>query len=143
MYSANDLYNMIPESVDKDVGNLKGCYSDHLPEIEGLWDINSKNDKVEIKVLKDFDFDGRRCWTLRTVWFDSKPVMVVQNAGREGDDHYRRYITNDELFKDMVTYLQSLFEVDVYAHETLDLNEKLDCLTNFYGKQLNSTFERY
>ena len=36
MYSANDLYNMIPESVDKDVGDLKGCYSDHLPEIERL-----------------------------------------------------------------------------------------------------------
>lgn len=143
MYSANDLYAMTPESINKDVGELKGFYYDHLPEIEeNLWDINNKNELVEIKVLKDFDFDGRRCWTLRTVWFNNKPVMVIQNAGREGDDHRERFVTNKKKLNEMVCYLKSLQDVADYCEE-VDADVKYKCLTSFYGNDLDGKFERY
>ena len=146
MYSANDLYNMTPENVNKDIGDLKGCYYDHLPEIqESLWSVHSKNEKVEIKVLKNFCFDGRRIWSLKTVWYDGKPVMIVQNAGREGDDHRYRYITDKASFNLMVDYLKSLFppSFDSGEGELISPDEKLEDLYTFYGNDLFGTFEKY
>lgn len=145
MYSANDLYKMNPESVEKCLGCLKGFYYDHLPEIEGdLWGLEQLNEKVEIKVLKDFDFDGRRIWRLATIWFDGNPIMITQNAGREGDDHRERFITDSAQFKNMVKYIESL----VYGENSdevclTDPDKKIECLTKFYGNELFGVFEKY
>jgi hypothetical protein len=145
MYSANDLYKMNPERVEKCLGCLKGFYYDHLPEIEGdLWGLENKNDKVEIKVLKDFDFDGRRLWRLSTVWFDGKPTMIIQNAGREGDDHRERFITDVKEFKNMISYINSLIEEDTCDDVCFtNPDDKIKCLTSFYGNELFGVFERY
>lgn len=142
---AIDLYSMTPESETNELGYLKGFYYDHIPEIEeSLWGYEESNEHVVIKTIKDFDFDGRRCWTLRTVWFKGNPVMILQNAGREGDDHRERYITNISLYEQMVSYIKTLIESESLSDDCcIDENTDYDFLDTFYGKSLNSKFERY
>lgn len=141
LYAATD-YTM------GDPHNLKGCYYNHIPEAKLDWDVpyDKEFPSIEIRVVKEFDFDGRRFWRLATVWFEGLPVMVIQNAGREGDDHEARFITNTELFNKMCRYIESIANVsddavclDVY-NEDQEIGAKL---TTFYGNTLNGHFERY
>jgi hypothetical protein len=111
----NDLYAMTPESVERGIDSLAGCYYNHLDgsglDQFALGQITGDTSRVQIRTLKYWCFDGRRIWSLATVWFDEKPVMVIQNAGREGDDHSRRFITDFPRFCEMCAFLQSLVPV--------------------------------
>src|ERR1035437_1712200 len=111
-----DLYNRIPESETNDINMVKGSAYNHIPEIdEYVWfdeKTIAKNDKIKIYILKYFDFDGRRFWRLATVWFEGKPVMIIRNAGREGDDHRSRFVTNETLYKQMVEFIKTLMPVE-------------------------------
>lgn len=98
--------------------------------------------RLEVKTVKYVNFDGRRYWKLATVWLDGKPVMITQNAGREGDDCCRRFITDLELFKELLAYVISLLpkrldyeqaEKDCVAPEA-----PRDDLTCFYGHKLET-----
>ena len=142
---ASEMYSLEPESTSKCLGVLKGFYYDHLPEVEEcLWGLQDKNTKAEVKTLKDFDFDGRRCWSLRTVWFDSQPFMITQNAGREGDDHRQRFITDVEIYKKFVDYVKSLTNSqEYYLEDLIEIDKDYPNLTNFYGNDLFERFERY
>lgn len=131
-----------------DVDVLKGCYYDHITEAELGWNAlyGASFPLIEVRVLKDFDFDGRRFWRLATVWFEGSSVMVIQNAGQEGDDHARRFITNADAFNKMCCYIKVIVNsseedvlTDVY-NEGYDFG---DILTTFYGNELNGHFERY
>jgi len=53
-----------------------------------------KTQRMETRTIVDHDYDGRRGWTLQTVWFDGKPVMVVNSSGRDGDEYHDRWITD-------------------------------------------------
>jgi hypothetical protein len=141
------LYMMLPQETHNRVRELVGVYYNHIPEVvdaDGLaWDATSP--RVQIRVIKRFDFDGRRYWQLATVWFDDKPVMIIQNAGREGDDHRARFITDPELYAQMCTHIASLI-INVQQLEltdVVDINDDIDGLTEFYGNELNGPFERY
>lgn len=142
---ASELYLLEPESTSKCLGVLKGFYYDHLPEVEEcLLGLQGKNNKVEIKTLKDFYFDERRCWSLRTVWFEGKPFMIIQNAGREGDDHRQRFITDVETYKKFVDYAKSLTDSqEYYLEDLIELDKDYPNLINFYGNDLFGNFERY
>lgn len=144
--TCKDLYDI----VDYEIGSphvLKGCYYNHIPEANLEWDMPYEEvfPDIQVRVIKDFDFDGRRFWRLATVWFENKPVMVIQNAGREGDDHEARFITDSETFSRMCRYIERLsnkeqvVERDVYK-EDQEIGAKL---TTFYGNTLNGHFERY
>lgn len=115
----------------------------HIPEIE-LSDLEEivyshkfekMNSKMEMRVYKNHNFDGRRRWVLASIWFEGKPVMIIQNAGREGDDHTARFITDHNSYAKMVAYLLSFKEedssCDVYRE-----NEDIPNLTEFYGYSL-------
>ncbi len=139
----NELYAMEPEEVTYSLDYLSGVYFNHvdIDEMDMLATFNVKQDRVEIRMLKNFCFDGRRIWRLATVWFDKQPVMVIQNAGREGDDHQERFITDVEQFSKMVGFIRSLVppeQIDVY-----DPNQQIDGLTSFYGNSLDGPFEYY
>ena len=142
---AIDLYKLEAESETTCLGVLKGFYYDHLPEVEDhLWGYESSNEKIIIKTLKDFDFDGRRRWTLRTIWFEGNPVMITQNAGREGDDHRERYITNINMYTEMVNYIKSLTGCEGLSDDCcIDEYRDYDFLDTFYGNTLNGKFEKY
>lgn len=146
----NELYKRTPERIDQNLYVLYGCYYNHIPEIEEFdnsfgFDFET-NDRVEIHFYKDFDFDGRRFWRLASVKMDGEFVMIIQNAGREGDDYVDRFITNPTKYKEMVEYIKSLI-----VTEYEDLSEEhvvdgdVDCrtLTKFYGNELDGYFTRY
>jgi hypothetical protein len=135
-----------PESISNDVSILMGCYYDHIKE-SGI-DLGTHEtlnaEMVEIRMLKDFCYDGRRIWRLATVWFDKKPIMVIQNAGREGDDHAKRFITDVGNFKKMVSYIRYIYDVnnpdeeDIFSENDEGLN-----LIEFYGQKLGGYFQHY
>lgn len=145
MTTPNELYAMTPEEISNDVGRLIGCYYNHIPEIDEYGNLyHIKTPRIEIKYLKDWCYDGRRVWRLATVWFWDKPVMIIQNAGREGDDHHARFITDPKQYKEMIQYIIALMEIpepeleDVYKPD-----EDIEGLTEFYDQSLDGYFERY
>ena len=69
---------MQPQYDTKDVSILRGFYYDHGPEMGDMYHIEANDNKFTIiRVVKEFDFDGRRFWRLATVWHDGIPVMVI------------------------------------------------------------------
>ena len=149
MTTPNELYAMTPESTTNDVFHLVGFSYNHVPEISDdlLVNINFvKADRVDIEFLKNWNFDFRRVWILATVWFDGKPVMIIQNAGREGDDHSRRFITDSETFFQMISYIRTLLvNIVKIDNKILAINadEHNARLTEFYGNKLDGYFEKY
>lgn len=143
----NELYNRIPEDSYYGCNYLIGCYNSHVPELEAFeWDLDQdkaqKDERIMIKVYKHFDFDHRRFWRLSSVWFDGAPVMVLQNAGREGDDCSQRFVTDEERYRRMVAYLFTLIKHDD-SIATVDPDKDIKDLTSFYGNELDGHFERY
>ncbi len=145
-----ELYRMKPESRTKDISCLVGCYYNFIPEIDEsdftcTGDLK-ENTRVEINIYKYFDFDGRRFWRLASVEFDHTFVMITQNAGREGDDHAVRYITDADAYRGMIEYIRSLLPVltvDKDAEKIVQVDDDIKGLTNFYGNELSEHFERF
>lgn len=137
------LYEMTPESTEKSLYPLAGCYYNHLPEAGDSHEwISSETDRVEVRTIKYFDYDGRRYWRLATVWFDSKPVMVIQNAGREGDDHRERFVTDHAQLMAMASHVRSLMKPEE-PRDVVAIDADLPELTDFYGQSLAGPFEQY
>lgn len=100
--------------------------------------------RFQYKVLKFFDFDGRRYWRLATVWLDNIPIMVTQNAGREGDDHRKRFVTNPDQLFELIKYLHLLAnKVNYQPEDVVSADHNIPYLTKFYGNSLDGYFERY
>jgi hypothetical protein len=149
MKTCKELYAVFPyETAEPQI--LAGCYYNHIKEARLDYGMSYaiNYEKIQIRIIKEFDFDGRRFWRLATVWFDSAPVMVIQNAGREGDDHYKHFITNKPQFDAMCRYVETLTRSideegqemeDVYSEDT-EIGEPL---ISFYGNSLYGHFERY
>lgn len=135
-----ELYNMEPIHEEKCLGELKGFYYNHIPEVDLGWSSSAyglNNERVTIKCYKNHCFDGRRVWKLASVWLDEKPVMIIQNAGREGDDHAKKFVTNKQLYIEMINYIQSLVKKDFDDVEEYNENEDNERLITFYGYNLN------
>jgi len=144
-----ELYKRTPEKIDKDINVLHGCYYNFIPEVQGFdfcQDIpDGANELVEIHYYKDFDFDGRRFWRLAAVKYNGEFVMIIQNAGREGDDWTERFITNFEFYVGMVGYIQTLVptsRIDTNG-DYVSPNTDIKGLDDFYGNNLDGYFERY
>lgn len=139
----NELYKTKAESETSDLDEICGFYYNHVPEAgedEG-WQYQGTG-RVKIKNIKYFSYDERRIWRLATVWFDDIPVMVIQNAGREGDDHSKRFVTDSESLLKMADHLRSL----VYVNEeikTVDCDSDITELTEFYNQSLTGEFKQY
>ncbi len=144
----NELYAREPIKRHSDLNWLVGCYFNHVPESDSVYNgtLSVTDDHVELRVYKDHWFDGRRFWRLASVWFDGKPVMVIQNAGREGDDYVGRFITDVDVYKDLVKYVKSLIppnEVEVSKKDVVDPTLNVKCLTCFYGNELDDPFDHH
>lgn len=167
-----ELLQRTPESVTFRLEYLNGCYYSHVPELEDWLQsyqhepASAMNTRVESRVYKHFDFDGRRFWRLASVHLDGDPVMITQNAGREGDDWAERIIVAPWLYPEMVAYLHTLapppeiLAMDGKSSRVVSLDDEIkgdgrawltsrgslksqDGLSSFYGESLDGRFERY
>ena len=145
MNTLNELYEMPPKEIDHHFTVLTGHGYSYLPDSFDPygWEVyEDPNKKVEIRYIKNHCYDGRRVWILATVWFEGIPVMAIQNAGREGDDFSRMFVTNEDQYCNMVNYLKQFQtgEGD-YPLPIYDPNEVRSDLTNFYNQGLQDEFE--
>lgn len=145
----SELYERKPQETSDVLDYLIGCYYNFIPEIDESDMLYSgerkKNTRVEIRIYKYFDFDGRRFWRLSGVFLDGLPIMITQNAGREGDDHAARFITDASAYKEMIEYIRTLLPmVEVEDMEdVVSADDNINGLDNFYGNSLDGYFERY
>lgn len=153
-----ELYARDPEKIvnpfdmakDYMTDYLISYYYNHIEEINleplDICYVGS-SDKVEIRIYKDFNFDSRRFWRLCSVWFENEPIMIIQNAGREGDDHAERYITDRVKYREMITHIESLIRLKLdlskLNNDVIEANSDVPALTSFYGNALDEPFERY
>lgn len=155
-----DLYARLPEKVvqpfaegaehgpEYQMRYFIGSSYNHIGDDIDVWSLAGINisTRIEVRVYKDFNFDGRRFWRLASVWFDNTPVMILQNAGREGDDYVGRIITDDQYFTYMMRHIRSLFRYSAdseFVGDVHDPDEDYPALDNFYGNNLDGYFERY
>ncbi len=145
-----ELYSRKPERIDSDIHILVGSCYNFIPEIsendfQNRGDIK-ENTKIDILIYKDFDFDDRRFWRLASIKFNDEFVMIVQNAGREGDDYTGRFITNKTAYLGMIKYIQTLLpdlEKDDDEEDVVSVDDNIPSLVDFYGNQLDNFFEQY
>lgn len=132
----NEIYKLPATSTTHELYELSGCYYNHLPEAgEPAFEWSGcETDRVEIRTVKYINYDGRRYWKIATVWFDGCPVMIIQNAGREGDDHAKRFVTDSARLIDMAKHIKSLVETKTL--ETINPDADLPELTTFYADSL-------
>lgn len=140
----SDLYQREPESTSYEVGRLNGMYYHHVPELEfNILPSEDPNQRVELKFYKNFNFDYRRIWALASVWFDGKPFMIVQNAGKEGDSYARRFITDEATYREASKYLASIvLFADKSIEDVVDAETDIPNLASFYQHTLDGYFER-
>jgi hypothetical protein len=128
---------MEPLMVTKDIYIL----DDHT-EVN-MMDIGTdKNERIELRYYADPYIDGRRVWRLFSVWFDGKPVMICQRAGREGRDYRNTIVTDNQAFREMNDYLWSLREDYVDEEDIWDPEQEIGGLTEFYGYSLKEAREQ-
>lgn len=135
----NELYQREPVKTDFDVSVLFGCYFNHMPEVwhETYWQTIEGNNRIQIRYYKDDYYDTRRIWRLASVWFDNKPFMIIRNAGREGDDHASRFVTDEEVYKEAAVYLQSILTPEFReVKDVVDPATDIANLTTFYSDSL-------
>lgn len=144
--TANDLYMITPVEVEQGINPLIGFYYNHIPEVTGLLskssdDLKGIGDKIEVRTIKIHWFDHRRFWRIATVWHEDKAVMVIQNAGREGDDFSRRYITDRQNFDRMIKYLGGEKSSKYIVSDdsiVISPSSNIRALTEFYGEDLET-----
>lgn len=98
------LLTRTTQFVTAELSWLWGCYYAHVPEVRR----RASAPGVFVRVYKHHDFDARKVWRLASVHVDDKPVMIVRNAGREGDDHADRYVFDLYHYRDMIDRLGRL-----------------------------------
>lgn len=139
------LYERKPEDIDHCIYVLNSGWYNHVPELEfNVLPTEDPGKRISIHTYKYFNFDGRRYWALRSVWLDEKPFMIIQNAGREGDDHAHRFITDVAMYTEAVAYLRTVVNTpDEEIPDVVNVTDEIVSLTEFYGNSLDGFFERY
>lgn len=142
------LLELKVERVEHSLCNLVGIYYNHIPEVYGFEENNNYNNYsikakgIEIQYLKDHNSDSRRVWQLGIVYMNDNPIMVIQNAGREGDDHDERFIIDIDLYSEMIKKIQSIMPpnpiMEASRKELFLLDEEIPTLVSFYGYDINS-----
>ena len=131
--------NVIRET--NDLNEIFGMSShSHIPEINEYYiheEDNIKNEHITTKVLLDKNTDGRRIVKVITVWYDKNPVMIIRAAGREGDDHYDRFITDVFLYRSMVNYLRLILpHEEINEDEIVNSEADVANLNILYGSKI-------
>ena len=127
----SELYEMDPIRETKDIESLEGHVEVNMMDID-----DEKNERVSLRYYADPYIDGYRIWQLFSVWFDDRPVMICQRAGRSGRDHGDTFVTDNQAFREMNEYLFSIREDYVDEEDIYDPDQDIENLTDFYGSTL-------
>jgi hypothetical protein len=142
VFSPAELYALKPTDVDYGSWHTVNV---HLSENISVYDIDldavEKTQRMETRTLVDHCSDGRRTWTLQTVWFDNKPVMVVNSSGRDGDEYHERWITDAPLFGKLVTFLKSFMPKPEVSSEFVEASTKIPAMTEFYNGTIHDFYD--
>ena len=134
IFSANDLYNAT-KAKECDTYTCCEILRHFLPEaMNGFF--RHIPPSVVVKQIKEITIDDRRYWSLMSVWFNGRPCMILQSAGREGRDHRVRFITNAKVFAEMCI---AILKEELRRNGTEDLIEShiaIEDLSSFYGYKL-------
>ena len=106
-----------------------------------------ENDRVTVKILIHEQEDTRRYWRISAIWLDQQFVMIAQNAGREGDDVRKKFIVNEQAYRDLCSYvaleiMKQVVDGAGIGCVTVTDTEELSALTSFYGKDFNFELSR-
>lgn len=100
--------------------------------------------RMQVKLVGHDNGDGYRYATLVTIWYNGCPVMIVQEAGRGGRDHQRRWITDVLEYKALCRYLRSQIIVNIDPDEddivSPDAFVYAEDLYNFYGATFGDAY---
>jgi len=140
VFTPTELYALKPTRVDSaDWHTISVHLPDELSYFEMDHDAAVAANRMETRTLVDHDYDGRRGWTLQTVWFDSEPVMVVNNSGRDGDEYHDRWITDLGAFGKMVAWLRTFAPPDNLGY--VEADAKIPGLTEFYNHTIHDYYD--
>ena len=136
--TANELYACPPIRQRTDLCSLSAFVPFDLSGID-----DEANTQVVIKCYADHDFDGRRIWYLFSVWYKNRPIMVCQQAGREGNDHTEEFITDPDGYTEMINYISSVVRPpDLFPEgRSHDPDVDIENLTRFYGTSLDKFYD--
>ena len=148
MLKLKDIYALPAKKLSFQAWDSISLRSDWFPEIANLeWGLTDLaraeldgEGRFETREIGYHQADYRRFAFLGTLWFDGHPVAIVQNGGREGDDHKARWITDRERFFALCAYLQSklapdVAEQDIHDPESVVYEDDLLC---FYGQDFGT-----
>jgi len=114
---------------------IAGCYFNHLPEAGESWTYSLPPQfdlqNLEWRLFGQIYIDHRRWHHLAAIYLDGLPVMIITNAGREGDDHSERFVLNQHKLWELVKLVSPKAEITI-----VDLDHDLPTMTNFYGKEI-------
>lgn len=139
MMNCRQLYDMGGKELEWVASSLYEFFNED--EVLNLGEIFSVNDelkeKIIVKSIVSHSFDGRRIWSLKSLWFDNVPFGILQEAGREGYDHINRYISNTCVFKECINFINNLVGIkEEDISDVVDENEFNSDLTEFYGHRI-------
>ena len=134
-----EMYEAPFHEKDHEIQWLMGCYYSHVPEIGTGYNIlpfSDDTERIEVRSHASIYHDIRREHRVRSVWLDGSPVMVCVNAGREGDDHHARWVTDLEAYAELLKHLGGMIFRPEVELELADLNEEQPGMTEFYHRDL-------
>lgn len=130
--NANEIFSLKPLKISSDiwevVNELDELTHCRLPDVDPAG-------RITLHTYAYFDFDGRRTWCLKGLYFDGQPCAIFQSAGREGDDHRAHFITNRQVFIMAMAYLETL-NTNGFSSNVIDPETDMPELTHFYGHDL-------
>ncbi len=147
MLKLKEVYALPAQPVDLTQYVLR---EEWIPELQGSLDLYNgelleelqTEQRLQLKCLVDDYIDGHRVVQMHTLWFDGHPLCIVQNAGRSGRDHSRRWVTDPRQYLQMLAYLVSKIKVEANDNDLADpeevvYEEEVFC---FYGSDFASRF---
>lgn len=84
--------------------------------------------------------DGERTIEMYTVYYHGMPVMIVQKAGRGGEDFFRRFVTNATGYGEVVDYLRNAFNKTTEDCFDPEADRYIDDVLSIYGNDVSEQF---